>query len=390
MDCDLLVVGGGVAGAALAAAVARSGARVLVVERSEQFRDRVRGDAIQPWGVAELRALDLERSIGPSAQVIRYAKWHRASVPLRMADLTQASLQGLHAVGVFQPDLQEALLGAAQQSGAHVLRGVTITSIKRGDTPSITGWRGDKDLHFRARLVIGADGRQSMVRNEGGFASQRDPPHMQISGMLMDNAQSPGDTMQVFHSGRGSACLLIPIGDRRTRVYFITSRRAEHRTLNGPTDYAEFFSNCSAAGVPRSLLQHATPTGPLVTFEASDIWVDRPYERGIALIGDAAASNDPSFGCGLSLALRDARVLSNALLSHDDWDVACRQYAQEHDRYYGTLHTITLKLAKLLYGTERQRTGTEVTDADDLIDLQLDLAVCGPVHLRVAVGSHDL
>jgi menaquinone-9 beta-reductase len=390
VDYDLIVVGGGVAGAALSASVARSGARVLVIERSEQFHDRVRGDGIQPWGVAELRALGLDQAIGQSAQAIRYMKLHRASVLLRVADLTQASFEGLHAVGVFHPDLQEALLGEAQRSGAKVLRGMAITAVRRGDTQSVTGWKDDRELVLRGRLVVGADGRHSMVRNEAGFISQRDPLNMLISGTLLESTHMPGDTLQVFHSGRGSACQLVPIGARRMRVYFVTNRRTEHRPLSGPTDYAEFFSRCSAAGVPRSLLLHATPTGPLVTFEAADIWVDHPYQRGIALIGDAAASNDPSFSCGLSLALRDARVLSDALLSHEDWDVACRHYAQEHDRYYGALHTITRKLAKLLYGTDSQHTGLQVADADDLIDLQLDLAVCGPVHLGVSVGSHAL
>lgn len=48
---DLIIVDGGMAGAALAACMSRSGARVLVLEGSVQFRDRVRGEAMHPWGV---------------------------------------------------------------------------------------------------------------------------------------------------------------------------------------------------------------------------------------------------------------------------------------------------------------------------------------------------
>jgi menaquinone-9 beta-reductase len=44
--------------------------------------------------------------------------------------------------------------------------------------------------------------------------------------------------------------------------------------------------------------------GPLASFEGADVWVDQPYKNGVALIGDAAAANDPCFGCGLSLTLR--------------------------------------------------------------------------------------
>ncbi|MFO7167476.1 MAG: FAD-dependent monooxygenase, partial [Chloroflexota bacterium] len=59
MIYDLITVGGGLAGAALATALASAGARVLVLERERAFRDRVRGEVLFPWGVAEVRALGL-------------------------------------------------------------------------------------------------------------------------------------------------------------------------------------------------------------------------------------------------------------------------------------------------------------------------------------------
>jgi flavin-dependent dehydrogenase len=58
-DYDLIVVGGGLGGAALAKAMAERGACVLVIERERQFRDRVRGEGTFPWGVIELRKLGL-------------------------------------------------------------------------------------------------------------------------------------------------------------------------------------------------------------------------------------------------------------------------------------------------------------------------------------------
>jgi choline dehydrogenase-like flavoprotein len=58
-DFDLLVVGGGLAGASLATVLAREGASVLVVERERVYRDRVRGEVIAPWGCAEAKRLGL-------------------------------------------------------------------------------------------------------------------------------------------------------------------------------------------------------------------------------------------------------------------------------------------------------------------------------------------
>ncbi len=56
---DLVVVGGGIAGAAMATVMARSGARVAVLERQVVYRDHVRGEFMQPWGVAEAQQLQL-------------------------------------------------------------------------------------------------------------------------------------------------------------------------------------------------------------------------------------------------------------------------------------------------------------------------------------------
>ena len=56
---DLIVVGGGIAGSSLAGRVASTGARVLVLERETQFRDRVRGEWVAPWGVLELERLGI-------------------------------------------------------------------------------------------------------------------------------------------------------------------------------------------------------------------------------------------------------------------------------------------------------------------------------------------
>ena len=54
---DIITVGGGLGGSSLAKAMAERGAQVLVLERERQFKDRVRGEQIHPWGVAEMREL---------------------------------------------------------------------------------------------------------------------------------------------------------------------------------------------------------------------------------------------------------------------------------------------------------------------------------------------
>jgi choline dehydrogenase-like flavoprotein len=58
-EYDIVTVGGGLGGSALAMAMAQQGARVLVLEQEKRFRDRVRGEGILPWGVEEMRRLGI-------------------------------------------------------------------------------------------------------------------------------------------------------------------------------------------------------------------------------------------------------------------------------------------------------------------------------------------
>jgi 2-polyprenyl-6-methoxyphenol hydroxylase-like FAD-dependent oxidoreductase len=71
----------------------------------------------------------------------------------------------------------------------------------------------------------------------------------------------------------------------------------------------------------------------------------------VALIGDAASSSDPTWGQGLSLTVRDVRVLRDQLLASEDWEVAGQTYAQEHDRYYCVIHTVDNWLSELFLAT---------------------------------------
>jgi 2-polyprenyl-6-methoxyphenol hydroxylase-like FAD-dependent oxidoreductase len=58
----------------------------------------------------------------------------------------------------------------------------------------------------------------------------------------------------------------------------------------------------------------AIPAGPCATYPGDDTWTDAPYAPGVVLIGDGAGHNDPIIGQGLSIALRDARLVRDLVL----------------------------------------------------------------------------
>ena len=84
----------------------------------------------------------------------------------------------------------------------------------------------------------------------------------------------------------------------------------------------------------------AKSIGPLASFDASDNWVEHPYRDGVVLVGDAAATSDPTYGQGLSFALRAARVLRDELTKSSDWETAGHRYAEQHQRSFHACHVV--------------------------------------------------
>ena len=342
MSYDAVVVGGGLAGSALADQLARSGHRVLVLERETKFKDRVRGENMMPWGVSAAQRLgfldDLLAARGHRAPHWRVYAMGNALPP---RDLRSTTPDGQTMLNMFHPDLQETLIARASASGATVLRGATVLGLDAGPgrSPSVTFEHNGTTQTVSARIVVGADGRASQMRGWAGFEVQRNPDLLTIAGTLLEGTSIPDDAAH-FCIGAGIATFWAPLGNKRSRTYFVYPGVAGRRGLSGKHKVAEFLQAVQSAGVPQEWLDGAESVGPLAEFEGADKWVQSPAKHGVVLIGDAAASSDPSWGSGLSLTLLDVEHLANALRSNSDWNVALEQYASEHDEYYGALHRI--------------------------------------------------
>lgn len=357
MRYDLVIIGGGIAGAALARATAGVGLSVLVLERELAFRDRVRGEQMHPWGVAEAQALDLlDIMRGSGARDLQLWSTRIAGMrempPRNFVETTPYSLPALN---FYHPPMQTALLNAAEAAGAEVRRGTTVLGVVPGSFLSVqTRLRDEAERSFEARLVIGADGRSSACRAWGGFDLRRDPERMVIAGALVEGLDAPEDRVSFFaNSSGGQLSVSAPLGGGRFRSYFgwFESRGGteRRRSLSGRRSWDEFVVGSAAAGAPVDWFGRAELAGPLASFEGADTWVPHPYRCGVALVGDAASSNDPNFGAGLSLALRYVRVLRDHLLAGDDWDAAGHAHAAEHDKHYGAIHRITGWTRTLMY-----------------------------------------
>jgi 2-polyprenyl-6-methoxyphenol hydroxylase-like FAD-dependent oxidoreductase len=346
---DAIVVGGGLAGSAIADQLARVGAKVVVLERETKFKDRVRGENMLPWGVAAARRLgiydDLVAAGGHPARNFTVYTMGVAGPP---RDLAVTTPGGDLTLNIFHPDMQEALIARAQDAGADVRRGATVLAVDAGPgrSPSVTFEHEGKQETLTARIVIGADGRASQMRSWMGFEVQRNPELLTIAGTLLEGTAVPDDSAYLL-VGPGIGSFWAPLGGQRSRTYFIYPGVAGRRGLTGKGKVSEFMQSVAGTGVPQDWLDGAESIGPLAEFDGADRWVESPAKNGVALIGDAAASSDPSWGSGLSLTLADVEHLANALKSSTDWNAALEQYAKQHDDYYGALNRILRWMTEL-------------------------------------------
>jgi len=350
-EYDIITVGGGLAGATLAKAMAENGARVLVLERERQFKDRVRGEVIFPWGAAELQKLGVyQLLLDACARSIRWQDTYMGGVLNEHRDVIATSRQKLPMLNWLHNEMEEVLLQAAQEAGAEVRRGVRAAGVTPGARPSVSLEEQGRVEEIHARLVVCADGRGSVARKWLNFPVQQESYGMLLAGVLCEATPDiPADTNHFFlFPGPGVFAFLCPQGPGRTRAYAWHPRERDHR-FQGAEDLPRFVEESVKAGVPAQWYSRLEPVGPLATFDGTDNWIDHPYRDGIALIGDAAASSDPSYGQGQSLSAMDARELRDQLLAHNDWDVAGHAYASAHDRYYAAVHEYTGMLYQMLY-----------------------------------------
>lgn len=338
---DVIAVGGGIGGSVLARTLAEEGVRVLVLERTRDFSDRVRGEVLVPWGCREAQKLGLYETLRERCgHEIRFWEASLDGHQILRRDMIETSGPRLPTLTYFHPDMQRVVSEAARTAGADVRPGAIVKQVEAGPHPNVV-FRDQEGTHeVEARFVVGADGRSSSVRRWGRFDVQQDPRRRFFAGVLLEGLSSPEDTMHSrFASSEGLMSWIFPQGGGRVRAYVGYHAASDFRRLSGQGDLPRFLETSIRLGVPREELANARAAGPLATFDGTDNWVDHPYREQVALIGDAASTSDPTWGQGMSQALRDVRVLTERLLATDDWDEAGHAYAEEHDRGYAACHT---------------------------------------------------
>ena len=330
---DLIVIGGGIGGSALAATMAKAGKSVLLLEQSAVYEDRVRGEWIAPWGVTETRRLGLYDLLVRAGghHLARHISYDEGRDPTVSESRTLP-------LSIFAPDVPgplcighphhcQTLFDEAIRCGATALRGVQVKSIA---PPNVTYEHNGETFEAAARLVVGADGRMSKAREAAGIKLHQDKPHHWFAGLLIEGAGDWADDLQAIGTEGDFHFLAFPQGKGRVRIYggYALEQRKRFSGDGGARLFLDAFHIKSAPG--SEALANATQAGPLFSYLNNDSWTDQPYAPGVVLIGDAAGWNDPIIGLGLSITYRDVRIVSDILKGTEDWSPkSFAPYAEE-------------------------------------------------------------
>ena len=314
----------------MAHVLARAGLSVLVLEREHNYRDKVRGEYIPPWGVREIQQLGLQDVLLAAggrlvSRLVPFDEVLQPEAAERRGDrIAQAVAGAPGSLNVGHPQACDALNQAARSAGADVLCGVTdICVLATAPRVELSYLHDGGEQRVRARLLIGADGRQSIVRKQLGLTLHEHAARTVAAGLLVRQAQDDPTQPSMAGTFGDAFYLAFPRAQGITRLYVMLTI-AERQRFAGAHGARRLLESYRNYGSPYAAqLAAAEPIGPCATYAMNDSLVREPLADNAVLIGDAAGWNDPIIGQGISIAMRDVRFVSEILLQdRSDWSRA--------------------------------------------------------------------
>uniref|UniRef100_A0A8C1WP48 Squalene monooxygenase n=1 Tax=Cyprinus carpio TaxID=7962 RepID=A0A8C1WP48_CYPCA len=317
-DPEVIIVGAGVLGSAMAAVLARDGRRVTVVERDMKEPDRIVGELLQPGGYRALRELGLEDAVeGLDAHVVHGYVIHdlesRTEVEIPYPQ-QENSIQGGRAFhhGRFIMGLRRAALA---EPNVKFVEG-TVTSLEE-EEGCVTGIRyREKDSgiikEVHAPLTVVADGCFSKFRKNLISGKAKVSSHF-VGCIMKDSPQFKPNHAELVLANP-SPVLVYQISSNETRV--LVDIRGEM-----PRDLMQYMTEKIYPQLPEHLKEPfmlALQNDRLRTMPASFLPPAPVNKQGVLLLGDAYNMRHPLTGGGMSVVLNDVRIWRDLLKNMPD------------------------------------------------------------------------
>ena len=316
----VIVVGAGPAGAALAFLLARRGIEVVLLERHTDFAREFRGEVLLPGG---LEAVD-QMGLWDAFDRIDHVKLEALELYVNRKRRLRTSFVpdgfGRYAPRwVSQPALLEMLVEKAAAFPAFRLeRGAAVRALvhEGGRCVGVRVLAAAGERELRADLVVGCDGRSSMVRRRAGLPEAQDPVPMDVVWCKLPlPAYAIRDKPLRGYVGGGHLLLAAPVYGGLLQIAWLIRKGAfgELRERGMPACLEEMAKHVSPdlAGHLRRHARDAVQPFLLSTVSDRALEWSRP---GLLVIGDAAHTMSPVGAQGLNIALRDALVAANRLV----------------------------------------------------------------------------
>jgi 2-polyprenyl-6-methoxyphenol hydroxylase-like FAD-dependent oxidoreductase len=296
--------------------LARAGVSVLVLEKHADFLRDFRGDTLHPSTLEIMHELGiLERFLQLPHQKVARINGRFGDLEFTVADFSHLPTQCRYIAFMPQWDFLNFLVEVGSQYPAFQVRmNAEVTDlIEEGD--SVVGLRAktpNGPLEVRSTLVVGADGRHSVVRAKAGlFVEEFGAPMDVLWFRLSRRSHDPIDPMGRFDIGR--IFIMLNRGEYWQCGFVIAKGSLSEVHAKG----LEAFRNSVAALAPFTADRvHELREWDLI--KLLTVQVDRLrrwYRPGLLCIGDAAHAMSPVAGVGINLAIQDAVATANLLSS---------------------------------------------------------------------------
>jgi len=314
MSVRCCIAGGGPAGMMLGFLLARAGVDVAVLEKHPDFLRDFRGDTIHPSTLEVMHELGvLERLLTLPHQKVSRIKGQFGDLALTVADFSSLSTHCRYVAFMPQWDFLNFLSEeAARYPTFHLLRQAEVTDLVE-ESSSVVGLRANTaqgPLEVRADLVVGADGRHSIVRAKAGLSIEEFGAPMDVLWFRLSRWPSdPGDPMGRFDTGR--IFIMLNRGDYWQCGFVIPKGSRAQLQEQGLAAFRDAVAQLAPFMADRVGELHGWEPIKLLTVQVDRLrqW----YRPGLLCIGDAAHAMSPVGGVGINLAIQDAVATANLL-----------------------------------------------------------------------------